>query len=573
MTARADLVAARAESFVNDDLDRLYQEDGAVGYTYEGLSSRLSGVFNVGTYTYDQQQGRDWVKTAGASTFQHDAVGNIWQRNHPNVAGGAQTITYTAFDLPSGITNSNGSTAFFYAASGTRVVKQTPTRTTYYSGDLYQRSIGAGNVVENMWMVYAGGRAVLQATSADGQGNLSDPTLRYLYEDALGSIQTIAGPDGTLLAARHYTPFGVQENAGGLDQEVPYGFTGRQTDADLGLINMRGRIYDPHLGQFLTADPYLSNPQGKGLNRFAYVENAPLNFTDPSGFEVVSQGPTSTGWEYRFADDPLFGYPPNGSGGPASGGSVQASAAAPSSPAAAAAAPAAPAAAPAADAGALADTAPGDAASMGDVIGYGIGNGPGIYNAGKAWADSAKRQDPTNHPVALSGTQPASDAAIGNYGNSPTAVATNTGQDAPAGNPDWGPAPDVSDTAGPFGQAPVENKLLSEAAAQIPDTSESLELEFAVITAIPDVAALGAGIGRYVAKRIFAKVAEEAAEGGALYLRASRAGYRLHGDIPNAGALRERATAELVQLRDLARKASPRGRRSWLDWDRKVAIN
>jgi hypothetical protein len=55
----------------------------------------------------------------------------------------------------------------------------------------------------------------------------------------------------------------------------------------------------------------------------------------------------------------------------------------------------------------------------------------------------------------------------------------------------WGSSPDLSDTAGPYGADPVENKLLSDFSSQVPDTSESLELEFLVITAIPDLAQLG----------------------------------------------------------------------------------
>ena len=48
---------------------------------------------------------------------------------------------------------------------------------------------------------------------------------------------------------------------------------------------MNGRVYDPQLGRFLSADPHVQAPDSvQGLNRYAYVQNNPLKYTDPSGF-------------------------------------------------------------------------------------------------------------------------------------------------------------------------------------------------------------------------------------------------------------------------------------------------
>jgi len=48
---------------------------------------------------------------------------------------------------------------------------------------------------------------------------------------------------------------------------------------------MNGRVYEPTLGRFLTADPYVTEPlDSQGFNRYSYVNNNPLSFTDPSGF-------------------------------------------------------------------------------------------------------------------------------------------------------------------------------------------------------------------------------------------------------------------------------------------------
>ena len=63
------------------------------------------------------------------------------------------------------------------------------------------------------------------------------------------------------------------------------GYTSQEHDPELGLINMKGRLYDPALRRFTTADPYVTEPLNpQGLNRYSYVQNNPMNFTDPSGF-------------------------------------------------------------------------------------------------------------------------------------------------------------------------------------------------------------------------------------------------------------------------------------------------
>lgn len=48
---------------------------------------------------------------------------------------------------------------------------------------------------------------------------------------------------------------------------------------------MNGRLYDPVLGRFISADPYIQDASdGQGFNRYSYVNNNPLSFTDPSGY-------------------------------------------------------------------------------------------------------------------------------------------------------------------------------------------------------------------------------------------------------------------------------------------------
>ena len=54
---------------------------------------------------------------------------------------------------------------------------------------------------------------------------------------------------------------------------------------------MNGRIYDPTLGRFLQADPHIQAPHNsQNYNRYSYVLNNPLSYTDPSGYFFKALG-------------------------------------------------------------------------------------------------------------------------------------------------------------------------------------------------------------------------------------------------------------------------------------------
>ena len=68
------------------------------------------------------------------------------------------------------------------------------------------------------------------------------------------------------------------------------GFTGHEQLDAVGLIHMNGRVYDPQLGRFLSADPMVQHPAGaQGLNRYSYTDNNPLSRVDPSGYGWLSK--------------------------------------------------------------------------------------------------------------------------------------------------------------------------------------------------------------------------------------------------------------------------------------------
>ena len=69
------------------------------------------------------------------------------------------------------------------------------------------------------------------------------------------------------------------------ESSLSRGFTGHEQLDEVGLIHMNGRVYDPDIGRFLSADPFIQAPEDiQNLNRYSYVLNNPMSYTDPSGF-------------------------------------------------------------------------------------------------------------------------------------------------------------------------------------------------------------------------------------------------------------------------------------------------
>ena len=104
---------------------------------------------------------------------------------------------------------------------------------------------------------------------------------RYVHTDHLGSIDTVTDDLGVVVERLAYDAHGKRRQVDWLDspitiiaQETPRGFTDHENLDQLGLVHMNGRVYDPTLGRFLSADPFVQYPEStQGLNRYTYVNN------------------------------------------------------------------------------------------------------------------------------------------------------------------------------------------------------------------------------------------------------------------------------------------------------------
>ncbi|MBU0491421.1 MAG: RHS repeat-associated core domain-containing protein, partial [Chloroflexi bacterium] len=113
-------------------------------------------------------------------------------------------------------------------------------------------------------------------TSTDG--------LVYLLGDHLGSTSLTLDPvDGDKLTELRYKAYGQTRYASGTTSTARR-FTGQIEDDYINLYQMGDRWYNAELGRWISPDPIIPEPGNpQSLNRYSYVVNNPLRYTDPTG--------------------------------------------------------------------------------------------------------------------------------------------------------------------------------------------------------------------------------------------------------------------------------------------------
>ena len=121
--------------------------------------------------------------------------------------------------------------------------------------------------------------------------------IQYFHYDHLDSVKAISNGAGKLVGINYYDAFGspIIEPSADSDTEEQdktesnIALGGHEAISGFDLIHMNGRVYNPEIARFLSADPFIPFAFGaQGLNRYSYVYNNPLRYTDPTGYSPLS---------------------------------------------------------------------------------------------------------------------------------------------------------------------------------------------------------------------------------------------------------------------------------------------
>jgi len=233
--------------------------------------------------------GYNHISTSG---FSYDSAGNT--------TGDAQwSYTYDAenrIQTASGM--SGGPYCYAYDGDGVRVAKAHANggscTGTVAVDVLYWRNIAGQTIAEtdsagstsNAYYheyVFFAGRRVARSDPSSG-------SVYYFFVDQVGSTRVVTQASGTVCFEQDYYPYGQEIYTGTQSCPQSYKFTGYERDWETGLDYAFARYYNARLGRFMSVDPLagdIGDPQS--LNRYAYVANNPINFTDPTG--LCTTGP------------------------------------------------------------------------------------------------------------------------------------------------------------------------------------------------------------------------------------------------------------------------------------------
>jgi RHS repeat-associated protein len=288
-------------------LKQLVSNDGTQDFSYDKRDQLIKVTDPAGqaqeTYTYGTGGNRSGLSFRsdpynrltmdGTYNYGYDPEGNLTQRTNRST-GVIETLSWD------------------HRNRLTQIETQDPTgkviEKVNYLYDVYDRRIGktvdpdgagtrAATTERYVWdgddlaLVFSGNtlkQRYLYGTQVDQVlAEDTGTTVRWALADHQGTIRDVTDANGTLLNHIRYDSFGKVISQTRPTAFFRFGYTGRETDLESGLMYYRARYYDPGAGRFISEDPI--GFDGGDANLYRYVGNSPTNYTD--AFGLFRNGP------------------------------------------------------------------------------------------------------------------------------------------------------------------------------------------------------------------------------------------------------------------------------------------
>ena len=307
-TAQETTNSSQVQTFSYDALSRLTAVtssnfgSGAYNETYSYNATTGNLATKAGyTHSYADTNHPHAVTQATNGTitnsYEYDWNGNMSRRI---LNGTVYTLTYDPESRLTSVTGGSTSDSYTYDGDGSRILVVSGGVTTVYIGDYYEYTLtpstGSGGeeggegpppppTVSTRAYYYAGSQRIAMRNPASATGSTG---LTMLYGDHLGSASVAVDGSNNVTRMR-YKAWGEARGTSASAFVTDRLFTGQVYDGDVsaggtGLYYYNARMYDPALGRFTQADTIVPEPSRPlAFDRYAYVYNNPVRYSDPSG--------------------------------------------------------------------------------------------------------------------------------------------------------------------------------------------------------------------------------------------------------------------------------------------------
>ncbi|MFD5319636.1 RHS repeat-associated core domain-containing protein [Streptomyces sp. NPDC127098] len=208
--------------------------------------------------------------------YAYDATGNTISRPGP---AGEQTLTWSLESHLTQVRDGSTTTDYVYDAEGTLLIRRSPNGDSVLYAGGTELHVSADGDTWAQRTYFAGETTLAVRNNESGREQLF-----YLSGDHHGTQGLAVGATDQAVVRRFLSPFGTERNTGTTTDWVDdKSFLGKPTDTTTGLTQVGARQYDPAVGRFLSVDPMMDLTDSDQLHGYAYANNNPVSYTDPSG--------------------------------------------------------------------------------------------------------------------------------------------------------------------------------------------------------------------------------------------------------------------------------------------------